>query len=88
MSTGNKPDFRVGALNRETDEKNSRVGGAWKNPDGTIDLRLDDFITITGSKSLYLRLWPNADQPYTTKNLAAGEPLPESSTPSDEPQPF
>jgi len=83
MSGGRKPDYSVGALNRDTDEKNSKVGAAWRNDDGSIDVQINDFIVIRGSKTTYLRLFPSQDRSqarllqtpqeenkaYTTKNL-------------------
>ena len=84
MSGGRKPDYSVGALNRDTDEKNPKVGAAWCNDDGSIDININDFVVIRGSKATYLRLFPYRErsasvppptpqeepkQPYTTKDL-------------------
>lgn len=60
--SGNKPDYYVGCLDTETERKNPRLGAAWINNDGTISIKLDDFVTVTGSKSTYLRLFPNRDR--------------------------
>jgi hypothetical protein len=56
--SGRQPNYSVGALNRETDEKNPKVGAAWSNDDGSIDVQINDFIIIYGGKSTYLRLFP------------------------------
>ena len=56
---GRRPDYRVSALDRDTEETNV-VGGAWINADkGTISIRLDAFIVLRGKKSLMITLFPN-----------------------------
>jgi len=56
-----KPDYRVGALDKETDAK-SNVGAAWLNEDGTISLILDAFIVIHGGKARLITLFPNKEK--------------------------
>lgn len=54
---GNKPDFKLHALNKTTQEKN-RVGAGWSNPDGSISIRLEAFIVLAPSPDLVLTLFP------------------------------
>lgn len=58
MSDKKKPDYRLGAMNKATDEKNN-VGAAWLNKDGTISVVLSPFITLQSSKELVLTLFPS-----------------------------
>lgn len=63
MSTkGRLPDYAVHAMNKDTDEK-ARVGGAWINDDGSIAIRLDNFVHLIGSKSLVITLFSNDRRP-------------------------
>lgn len=57
-----KPDYRVGYLNKKTDEKGS-VGGAWKNDDGTITITLNTQVVIQGCKDVILTLFPEKSKP-------------------------
>lgn len=52
-----KPDYRVAALDKTTDEKNN-IGGAWLNDDGSIAVVLNPFIVLTARKSLLITLFP------------------------------
>lgn len=45
-TVGRKPDYRIAALNKVTDEKQARIGAAWVNPDGSISLVFDPFVTV------------------------------------------
>lgn len=54
---GRKPDYRMHALKKGTDEKN-RVGGAWANEDGSISIRLDAFVVLQADPDLVLTLFP------------------------------
>lgn len=54
----NKPDYRVGALNKATDEKGC-VGAAWKNENDTISIVLDPFVSLhQHGKQLLITLFP------------------------------
>jgi hypothetical protein len=55
-----KPDYRVAALNKITDAKNN-IGGAWTNKDGSIAIKIDDFIVLHGGRELLITLFPNKD---------------------------
>jgi hypothetical protein len=56
--TKRKPDYKISALNKRTDEKGT-VGAAWLNENGTISIVLDPFVTLTQTgKDLLLTLFP------------------------------
>ena len=65
-----KPDYIIGALDKARDLRQSRVGAAWINPDGTISITLDPFVHLQGGPELALRLFPNKDKSDTS---GAGE---------------
>lgn len=62
-----KPDYRVGALDKATDEK-ATVGGAWINPDGTISIVLNSFVVLNANKSLLITLFPNEKEILSSKD--------------------
>lgn len=58
---GRKPDYRVGLLNKTTDDKGT-IGAAWKNPDGSIAVTINTFVAIPlGGPHLLITLFPNKD---------------------------
>lgn len=52
-----KPDYRVRALNKETDEKGT-LGAAWTNTDGTISIVFDPFVRVPVGKNFVITLFP------------------------------
>ncbi len=67
-----RPDFNLSALDKTT-EVRGKVGAAWKNDDGTISIRLDPFVVLSGSSNLELRLFVNDGQ-YQPLRPAAPPP--------------
>lgn len=55
--SGNKPDYKLHALDKETQEKN-RIGAGWINEDGSIRVKLDAFVVLQASPNLVLTLFP------------------------------
>lgn len=61
---GRKPDYWVKAMDKRTPGKSSssKVGAAWKNPDGSVSVDLNPFVTLeTVSRSpedLVITLFP------------------------------
>ena len=55
---GRKPDYNVNAKIKNTNYK-GKIGGAWRNEDGTIAIRLDPFIVLKSDPELLLTLFPN-----------------------------
>jgi len=60
------PDYNVTALDKDSDER-ARIGAAWNNPDGSISIRLNHFITLRSTSSLLIALWPVDKKPPTKK---------------------
>jgi hypothetical protein len=56
-----KPDYRVAAMNKVTDDK-SQIGAAWANKDGSITIVLDSFVHLDGGKALLVTLFPNIEE--------------------------
>lgn len=50
---GRSPDYNLGALDRESGLK-GKVGAAWKNEDGTINIKLNPFVALRSGLSLTL----------------------------------
>jgi hypothetical protein len=57
---GNRPDWDLRYLNKETDEKGS-VGVAWNNADGSIRIKLNPRVTLVGEPSCILTLFKPRD---------------------------
>lgn len=39
-------------------EKRGRIGAAWNNPDGSIGIKIDAFVVLSGRDDLEIRLFP------------------------------
>lgn len=72
---GRKPDYRLAALNKATEERNN-VGAAWIYEDGRISISLNAFVTLTGSKDLVLTLFPDDYKSSKRQADDPGEPTP------------
>lgn len=73
---GSKPHFRLKALNKVTGQKSNYLGGAWVNPNGSITLVLDMFVTIPSDPSIVLTLFPaDFGTDPLSEALATGTPV-------------
>lgn len=54
---GRTPDYNVKAMMKDTGTK-TRIGAAWINPNGTISMVLDPFISLQSSPALLITLFP------------------------------
>jgi hypothetical protein len=63
-----KPTHRLKFLNKVTEER-GEVGDGWLNPDGSVSIVLNPFVTLTQSKDIDLRLFP-----VTERKGPPGEP--------------
>lgn len=45
MSEGRRPDFRIMALDKETEDR-GEVGAGWQKDDGSIYLKFNPFVTV------------------------------------------
>lgn len=55
-----KPDYRVRALNKRTDERGT-LGAAWKNKDGSITVVFDPFAAVPVSKDVIITMFVMED---------------------------
>lgn len=76
MAEGRRPDYRLAALNKATEET-SNVGAAWMHDKGRISIKLNAFVKLESSKDLILTLFPEKESPR--------RPAPEQ---SDDDKPF
>lgn len=60
MAKGDLPSYFFHAMHKGTNEK-SRIGSAWNQPDGSISIALNPFITLESHTELVLRLFPNRE---------------------------
>lgn len=57
--TGRKPDYNVGAVDKVSGFKHSRVGAAWKQGDGQISIKLNPFVVFDCTRmDIVLPLFP------------------------------
>ena len=86
MSDGNgrKPDYNVGAVDKISGIKHSRVGAAWKQADGQISVKLNPFVVFDGTRmDIVLTLFPVEG----TEERIAGKSRRKSEA-NDEPPPY
>lgn len=53
-----RPDYRIAALNKETDAKGN-IGVAWKNEDGSIGVVFNPFVTVPVGNNFVITMFPN-----------------------------
>lgn len=55
---GRKPDYNVSALDKATDRR-GKIGVAWKQDDGSIQVKLDAFVVLDARQhDLLIALFP------------------------------
>lgn len=59
--SGRKPDFRVGFLDKKSDQKVSNIGAAWVNSDGTVTVSLNGGLKLEtySDNEAIITLFPN-----------------------------
>lgn len=57
-STGRRPDFNLAVLNKRTGQKNSKVGAAWVNADGSISVKTDYPFSLDHDPDVIYTLFP------------------------------
>lgn len=55
---GRPPDYRIKALNKNTDETDY-IGAAWINDNNVISLVFNPFVTVPTGKDFVISLFPN-----------------------------
>ena len=69
---GRKPDYRVGAMNKGTEERTT-IGAAWWNADKTISIKLNSFVVLTAGPDLVITMFPEGNRPFPKKETADRE---------------
>lgn len=61
MTKGKKPDYRVGFLNKKTNQKVSHIGAAWRNDDGSLTISLSGglYFQTDSDNDAIITLFPN-----------------------------
>lgn len=54
---GRTPDYNVTAMLSGEGAVKGNIGAGWKNPDGSISIRLDAFIVLSALDNPAIRLW-------------------------------
>lgn len=62
MTDARKPDMVLKAMNKATDRKAGKIGVAWYNTDGSITLRLNDFVVVPNDPDWLLTLFPTEER--------------------------
>lgn len=74
MAKGDIPDYHVHAMDKAYESFKARVGAAWINDDGSINITLSPFVKLEASPSLTIRLFPNnPSRPPATKVVRTNE---------------
>lgn len=68
MTGGRLPDYNVTARIVGKVEIKGPIGAGWKNPDGSISVRLNPFIVV--DHQAMIRLWPASAKPETKAQQA------------------
>lgn len=62
-NVGRKPDFNLHAKLKINQDAKGRVGAAWLQEDGSIQIKLDPFVMLQGEgisgEGMWLALYPN-----------------------------
>lgn len=54
---GRKPDYIIKAMDKVTNEKGT-IGAAWANPNGTISIRFQRFVTVPVGAEFVITAFP------------------------------
>lgn len=55
------PDYNVRAMSKSRGEK-SLVGAAWRNPNGSISVKIDPFVILQGGSDLLITIFPISER--------------------------
>lgn len=58
-ATGRPADFILKAMDKTTDRRSGRLGVAWMNGDGTLDVVLDPGVALVQGPGVVIKLFPN-----------------------------
>lgn len=68
---GRKPDYKIHAL-RHADGAKGEIGVAWNNPDGSLVLYFNPFVTVPSGPGFAVTAFP-LDRPATTASSLGGQ---------------
>lgn len=63
-----KPDYIIGAYDKETQDRTPNIGAGWKQPDGRIQIKLSPCVKIEYDPDMMITLFPYKE----TKSLKVG----------------
>ena len=52
------PDYRIGVLNKDTEERASNVGAGWLNADGSISVVINPYVVLPTGKQYVITMFP------------------------------
>lgn len=66
--TPRRPDFRVLATTRPgvIPKRAGVIGAGWQNQNGTVSIKLEPFVTISGADDLIITVFPKDREEPTT----------------------
>lgn len=66
---GRRPDYKLGALLKDSDRRNVNCGAGWLNEDGSIQLVLDPCVILNGNVTdIAYRLFPSDRPTYAASS--------------------
>jgi hypothetical protein len=78
---GNRPDWELRYLNKDTDEK-GQVGVGWNNEDGSIRVRLNTRVTLCAGPECILTLFKFRDYQGIPAGTKRGDAFPKDYKPT------
>lgn len=71
---GRKPDYYIHALNK-TNEERGRIGSGWKQPDGSIQISFNPFVSVPVGKEFVISLFLVTDKSTVDVETPAIKPM-------------
>lgn len=66
---GRRPDYKLGAMLKDSDRRNNNCGVGWLNEDGSIQLMLDPCVILNGNVTdVMYRLFPSDRSTYAASS--------------------
>lgn len=71
---GRQPDYKLTALDKDSNDRNYYVGVAWKQQNGSISIKLNPCTKIEYDPGMVITLWPaDANPAKASKSSKIGE---------------
>jgi hypothetical protein len=55
---GRQPDYNLSAMDKDSGDRNYQVGVAWKNPDGSINIKMNPCTKLEYDPGMMITLFP------------------------------